>query len=58
MPGMSALASFFLLVLGVGLIGSGAVAIARRQASATSEAADERGFEGKSAVLTLWRPSG
>jgi hypothetical protein len=51
MPGMSALATFFLVLLGVGLIGSGAVAIARRQASASTEGADERSFEGRSAVL-------
>lgn len=51
MPGMSALATFFLVLLGVGLIGSGAVAIARRQAPASTEGADERSFEGKSAVL-------
>jgi hypothetical protein len=51
MPAMSALATFLLLLLGAGLICSGVVAIARRQTSASTEGADERSFEGKSAVL-------
>ena len=48
---MRALATVFLLLLGAGLIGSGVVAIARRQASASGEFEDLRSFEGKSAVL-------
>ncbi len=53
---MSSLATVLLLLLGAGLIGSGVVAIARRQTSASTEGADLRSFVGTSAVLLggLW----